>query len=41
MGILLDLPVVSPEPVTAQVINTSLDGCRPIIIISPIIDSSF
>jgi hypothetical protein len=27
---------VSPEPVTAQVINTSLDGCRLIIIISPV-----
>jgi len=26
MGTLSDFPVESPEPVTAQVINTSLDG---------------
>jgi hypothetical protein len=35
MGTLSDLPVVSPEPVTAQVIKTSLDGCR-FVIFSPL-----
>ena len=36
IGTLLERSVLSPAPVTAQVIKISFEGCRPVIIASPL-----